>query len=306
MIIGCMTGCGDKNGTDGVANVTFKHEKVNGGIKITEWEGNNNRISFPENVNGKKVISIAGSENIGGKYYYEASVDYLTESNRTVQIPDSVTEIGNYAFAENAYLDSIELPKNVTEIGAFAFCDCFNFRENNIPDGVEKIENGTFENCYSIEWVKLPDPDHNYTAHVELPNTLMEIGDDAFKNCYHLTWVDLPNVKKIGEGAFSGYSSLKSVTIPGSVQTIEEYTFNECCNLESVEILDGVEAIDYYAFASCSNLNKITIPDSVKAISQYAFNFYTGVTFVVHRGSYAEKFLKEVKDLGIDLKIVYN
>ncbi|MBQ2240440.1 MAG: leucine-rich repeat domain-containing protein, partial [Alistipes sp.] len=53
----------------------------------------------------------------------------------------------------------------------------------------------------------------------------------------------------IGDGAFGGCSSLKSITIP-----------------------DGVTEIGEYAFADCSSLTSITIPDSVTYIGGYAFD----------------------------------
>ena len=304
MIIGCITGCGNKE----KPNVTYTYEKVDGGVKITTWEndynGDDRHIVFPEKVKGKKVISIAGG-TYGGvreRSKYNDNLYYWEDIHMGVDIPNSVTEIGHYAFMNCPFvsvyipegvtkigdcafflcasLESIELPKNVTEIGVSAFRSCFNLEKIEIPNGVKKIESGTFADCYSLNAVELPD-------------VLTEIGERAFQNCYHLTGVEIPNVKKIGKGAFSECTSLRSVTIPGSVQTIEEETFKGCVNLERVEIFDGVKKIDKSAFSGCDNLKKITLPDSVKEIDEHAFSYSKDLIFEVHEGSYADRWLSD-------------
>ena len=84
--------------------------------------------------------------------------------------------------------------------------------------------------------------------------------------------VIIPNgVDKIGDEAFSHYTSLISVTIPGSVTEIGFEAFYACTNLKNVTISNGVSVIGHSAFAMCFSLTSITIPDSVLEIDQYAF-----------------------------------
>ncbi len=82
------------------------------------------------------------------------------------------------------------------------------------------------------------------------------------------TCKELP-VTAIGNSAFSGCSTLTSITIPDSVTSIGNYAFRDCSALTSITIPDGVTSIGNYAFWGCSSLTSITIPDSVTSISDY-------------------------------------
>ena len=73
----------------------------------------------------------------------------------SINIPESVTKIGWYAFYGCKSLTSITIPNSMTKIGWYAFAGCSNLREIIIPEGV-KIAEGVFENCpnLKITWVK--------------------------------------------------------------------------------------------------------------------------------------------------------
>ena len=78
-------------------------------------------------------------------------------------------------------------------------------------------------------------------------------------------------VTSINGNAFWRNTSLSSVTIPGSVTTIETAAFAYCTRLKSVVIFEGVKAIAPYAFYNCYDLRSITIPSSVTHIGRGAF-----------------------------------
>ena len=83
--------------------------------------------------------------------------------------------------------------------------------------------------------------------------------------------IDGKTVTVIGKFAFSYCTSIKSVTIPEGVTSIELDAFGNCTSLESVTILDGVTSIGGAAFYNCTSLESVTIPDSVTSIGAEAF-----------------------------------
>ena len=115
--------------------------------------------------------------------------------------------------------------------------------------------------------------DHYYTTSDDV------IGDYAFSGCSSLTSLTLPSsVTSIGGHAFEKCSGLTSLTLPSSVTSIGEFAFRYCSGLTSLTIPSGVTTIDYYAFADCRGLTSLTLPSSVTSIGGHAFAWCSGLT----------------------------
>lgn len=84
------------------------------------------------------------------------------------------------------------------------------------------------------------------------------------------TYNGLP-ITAIGDYAFSGCSSIKSVYIANTVTTIGGNAFNNCTSLENINIPNSVTIIEGCAFVGCSSLKYITIPQSITKIGECAF-----------------------------------
>jgi hypothetical protein len=97
---------------------------------------------------------------------YTASNTMIAGCKNTV-IPNSVTCIGEWAFADCNNLTSITIPNSVTSIGERAFCFCTGLTSITIPNSVESIGDGAFLRCDALESVRIP-------------NSVTEIGEDAF------------------------------------------------------------------------------------------------------------------------------
>ena len=79
-------------------------------------------------------------------------------------------------------------------------------------------------------------------------------------------------VKAIGERAFYGCKSLKSVIIPEGVTEIGGFAFRGCTELREVTVPKSVKTIGRYAFGSCRSLKNLTIPGRVEEIDKSAFH----------------------------------
>lgn len=96
----------------------------------------------------------------------EETRSYMTQYN----IPDSVTVISDWAFAECTHLKKIVIPDSVDEIGENAFYKCKNIETIEIPDGVVKIDDMAFRGCTSLK-------------KIIIPNSVVQIGWALFSGC---------------------------------------------------------------------------------------------------------------------------
>lgn len=114
-------------------------------------------------------------------------------------IPNSVTNIGNYAFNFCTDITTITIPNTVTCIGDYAFKACFELTSITIPNSVTAIGNNAFQSCFGL-------------TSLTIPNSVTTIGEKAFENCTDLTEITIPNsVTAIGEKAFDYCRRLTSV-----------------------------------------------------------------------------------------------
>ena len=207
-------------------------------------------------------------------------------------IPDSVTNIGDYAFEGCGSLSSLVLPDGVTSIGKCAFRECGSLSSLVLPDGVTNIGGNAFADCKSLRSVVIPNSVTSIgggafggckSLHsVVIPDSVTSIGDYAFSGCSALSSVVIPDsVSCIGNRAFSGCTSLSSLVIPDGVTSVGKYAFYDCSSLSSLVIPDSVTSIGFYAFRGCSSLSSLVIPDSVTSIGDEAFGYCTSLTSLV-------------------------
>ena len=104
---------------------------------------------------------------------------------------------------------------------------------------------------------------------------------DAFSGCSSLASITLPeSVTSIPSGAFENCSSLASIVLPKSLVSIGPGTFRGCSSLTSITIPEGVTSICVATFSGCSSLTSITIPNSVTSIAGHAFSGCNSLTSI--------------------------
>ena len=194
----------------------------------------------------------------------------------SVVIPESVVEIGNFAFQSCAHLGSIVIPESVVRIGKFAFSSCVNLERITIPSGVTAIENSAFEWCISL-------------VEITIPNAVVSIGKNAFAWCELLTEIDVPdNVETIGPYAFYNCTNLIDIKLGKGLEIIDKNAFAGCNSLRMVRLGESVSEIGDYAFSGCTNLCEMMLPASLKKIGYIAFYKCKYLEKVYYCGSEAE------------------
>jgi hypothetical protein len=125
-----------------------------------------------------------------------------------------------------------------------------------------------------------------------IPNSVTSIGESAFSGCTSLASVTIPDsVTSIENEAFSGCTSLASITIPNSVTYIGWWAFSGS-GITNVTIPNSVTIINGFSgggtFSNCINLTNVTIPNSVTRIGENAFSGCTSLTSVTIPNSVQE------------------
>ena len=119
---------------------------------LVQYNGTDKTVNIPDGV--KKIAPIVFDSN--------EIIEYVT-------IPDTVTEIGLYAFA-STNIRNLKLPKNLEIIGASAFRFCSNITEVAIPGSVRVINSSAFFVCQNLKTIVVP-------------RSVEEIKIDAFACC---------------------------------------------------------------------------------------------------------------------------
>ena len=106
------------------------------------------------------------------------------------------------------------------------------------------------------------------------------ICDSAFWNyCSSLTSLTLPSsLQSIGDSAFEDCNSLISLTLPSSLQSIGEWAFYYCSSLTSLTLPSSLQSIGEGAFCDCSSLTSLTLPSSLQSIGDSVFRCCSSLT----------------------------
>ena len=181
----------------------------------------------------------------------------------SMTMPDTVTDIRDYAFQRCTKLADITIPEGVERIGASAFSHCQCFTEINIPDSVTIIGKYAVNNCQNVKRITVGE---NNTAYSSVDGVLYDKDKTELICCPSIkSNVTIPDgVTNISDQAFSHCESLCEITIPASVTRIGEMAFHDTRRLKKINYLgtkeqwDAIVIDDYNNYFPRTGINFIS------------------------------------------------
>lgn len=233
----------------------------------------------------------------------------------TTKIPIGVKVIARSAFS-SLYLTSIELPNTITTIGSFAFSNCGKLTEIILPESLTKIDSYAFYSCSKLSKIesRISNPfeieDNVFSVYEKavlyvpsgtVSNYQGAKGWQKFSNIqeqstpvvgifevagiYYYPIEGTDKVKVVsGKEKYSGAINIPATVLyygkTYQVTSIAEKAFQTCSDLNSVKMASAITAIGNYAFQGCDNLNSIELSESLVEIGDGAFEG-TGINSIL-------------------------
>ena len=237
-----------------------------------------------------EVYAFKGCTNIESATIPTTSIANIPkDSLKAVIINDGLT-IEDEAFKDCQSLVSVVISDSVATIGKSAFSGCIHLENIEIPNTVTKIGTGAFSLC-TIKNATIPTNAISYLPKSSLQSVVINggisIGNDAFKSCTSLTSIKISSsVESIATTALTGCTSLKNIIVEEGNPKYTAINDILYCNNDSELVLvkyapaktensfslpENVTSISSYAFDKTSNLETVILHENVTSIDESAF-----------------------------------
>lgn len=185
-----------------------------------------------------------------------------------IEVPQSITKIGNYALYNCQSLNSITLHNAITEIGNSALAGCNGLTALSLPASITTFGSSPFAECTGALTVACNIP--SATSSANSPFCDSKFTQATFSK----------GVKTVGDYALYNCSTIEQITIAKDAEEIGSYALYGCkgkiridCNIPSAE--SEYDSIFYGA-----SFDEITLGRNVASIGSGTFTGCTGTLVV--------------------------
>lgn len=234
------------------------------GVAAGVFQGNKEIRSFwPHHCDTFRII--------GDRAFADSSLEFI-------EMYDSITTIGEKAFANCKGLTALLLPPFVTQIAPDAYLGCENIRSADIACDGAVVPSTLLDDCKNLTEITFHQgavPENLLAGHANLQKVTLlpgvtEIRAGAFKDCTGLCEIELPSsLTFIAPDAFQGCVNLSRVIVRCDAGVLPARLFEGSEGLTFVSIDAG--SIPEGAFENCTNLQALALGDQVTAIGARAF-----------------------------------
>ncbi len=201
--------------------ITITYTPYAEGVKIIGVTGRAAEIRIPDHIDGLPVIAIAPysfavqteaevnetetpaqlSFAEGEDMPRKAPLKEVTgEALKRLYLPDTIREMGAYAFGGCSALEVIHLPEHLSVLPDHVFAGCISLKQIALPPHLSVIEGYAFYDCRSLEKLRIPE-------------TVQKIGAYACYNCREMEEINIPReTTDLGTGLFLNCDKLTSIS----------------------------------------------------------------------------------------------
>lgn len=201
--------------------ITITYTPYAEGVKIIGVTGRAAEIRIPDHIGGLPVIAIAPyafavqTEAEASETETAAELSFVEgedmprkaplkevtgEALKRLYLPDTIREMGAYAFGGCAALEVIHLPENLAVLPDHVFAGCISLKQIALPPQLSVIEGYAFYDCRSLEKLRIPE-------------TVQKIGAYACYNCRKMEEINIPReTTDLGTGLFLNCDKLTSIS----------------------------------------------------------------------------------------------
>lgn len=216
-------------------------------------------ITIPKSVTNIGEAVFSGCSNLTSIKVEEDNPKYDSRNNcnaiietryntlhtgcKNTTVPNSVKNIGGYAFSGNSELISINIPNSVTSIGEYAFHSCSKLISITIPSSVTNIGGYAFTQCSSL-------------ISITIPNSVTSIGEKAFYGCSYLTSITCEAITPPACHRDCFFYVNKSIPVYVPANSINAYKDDdEWMDFTNIQAIPGYSLTDGTAYTNNSQIN---------------------------------------------------
>ena len=198
--------------TDATDNSAFTYVNHGDSIEITGFDNSVSDVVIPSEIEGLPVTAIS----VGAFY-----LSTIT----SIEVPDSVTSIGEMAFLGRTSLKSVKLSTGVAKIDKNAFGSCSALQEIQVAK-----DNPNFSSLNGVLYSKKQDtlviyPAAKTDAAYIIPSGVTSVAMYAFSENPYLETLTIPNsLIKVGDSAFYNCKNLRAVSYNGTEEEWNQIT----------------------------------------------------------------------------------
>ena len=151
-------------------------------------------------------LSLPNLETIGLSAFSGVKITKISNLGKLTSLPNINRD--QNIFGDKTTLVSVNLPSTLTSIGNYVFDGYSSLTSVNLPLSLTSIGNHAFSNCSAL-------------ASVFFPSSLTSIGKSAFDSCKSLSGIiSLQNVTTLGEGCFNNCTSLEDIYLGNKIKEL--------------------------------------------------------------------------------------